>query len=137
MVLQHGDIEGVEFRWDGGESRFMFIDLDASCWAAALDRLYGLDTVVGIATLFRLLALIELIARAEWLRPLFRLGHKDGIVLDPEVLHMAAEQPLTPSARFDAVEFRRRLRDRVEPTSDIKAKGPRIDGRPHRLERRN
>jgi hypothetical protein len=114
MVLQHGDIEGVAFRWEGGESTFLFADLDASCWAAALDRLYGLDNTLGLATLFRLLALIELVARAEWLRPLFRLGHRDGPLPDPDVLHLAAALPLTPSARFDAADFRRRLGDKVE-----------------------
>ncbi|TAK98589.1 MAG: hypothetical protein EPO08_18710 [Rhodospirillaceae bacterium] len=138
MVLQHGDIEGVEFRWDGGESRFMFADLDASCWAAALDRLYGLDTITGIATLFRLLALIELIARAEWLRPLFRLGHKDGVVLDPDVLHLAAAQKLTPSARFDAADFRRALGDRVAPIATgarTEAEDSKANAPPRRLGR--
>jgi hypothetical protein len=119
LVLQLGDIEGVEFRWDSGESIFLFADLDASCWAAAIDRLYGLDNTLGVTTLFRLLALIELVARADWLQPLFRLGHRDGPLLDPEVLHLAATQPLTASARFEATEFRRRLGDKVEQTRAI------------------
>ena len=126
MVLQFGDIEGVEFKWQGGEARFLFADLDASCWAAALDRLYGLESVRGIATLFRLLALIELVARAEWLRPLFQLGHEDGIKLDPTVLQLAAAQPLTPSARFDAASFRSQLGDKVDQSG---AAAPRRLGR--------
>ena len=113
MILQAGDIEGVEFRWAEGNSRFMFADLDASCWAAALDRRYGLDNLRGIAILFRLLALIDLMARAEWLRPLFKIGGADGVAVDADVLRLAAEQPLTPSARFDAAAFRRQLGSRV------------------------
>ena len=113
MVLQPGDIEGVEFRWPGGESRFAFADLDASSWAAALDRRYGLESLRGIAILFRLLALIELMARAEWLRPLFRLGGDEGVKVDPDVLRLAASLPLTASARFDADAFRRMLGSRV------------------------
>jgi len=134
MILQHGDIEGVEFHWDGGESRFMFADLDASCWAAAIDRLYGLDSLTGVATLFRLLALVDIIARAEWLRPLVRLGHKDGIVLDPDVVRLAATQPLTPSARFDADAFRSRLGHRLGNllTSENKASGNARAPRPQR-----
>ena len=113
LLLQAGDIEGVDFRWDGGECRFLFADLDASCWAAALDRLYGLRSPQGISILFRLLALIDLVARAEWIRPLFRLGHVDGVALDREVVQLAAAQPLTASARFDANAFRRCLGERV------------------------
>jgi len=125
LLLQPGDIEGVIFRWDAGEARFMFADLDASCWAAALDRLYGLNSAAGIAVLFRLLALIDLIARAPWIRPLVRLGHRDGILLDPDVVHLAVTQPLTPSARFDADAFRDKLGDRVDPS-----------GKPHKGMRR-
>jgi hypothetical protein len=118
LLLQPGDIEGVEFRWAGGESRFMFADLDASCWAAALDRLYGLESPQGISILFRLLALIDLIARADWLRPLFRLGHADGVILDLEVMTLLASQPLTASARFDAGAVRRALGPRVAQPGD-------------------
>jgi hypothetical protein len=127
VLLQHGDIEGVAFQWEGGESVFMFADLDASCWAAALDRLHGLDNVPGIAALFRLLALVDLIARAPWIRPLVRLGHKDGVSFDPEVMHLAATQPLTPSARFDADAFRRMMGDRVGDKR-LPPKGPGLLG---------
>lgn len=121
MVLQPGDIEGIEFRWPGGDSRFLFADLDASCWAAALDRRYGLESLRGIAILFRLLALIELMARADWLRPLFRIGGEDGVRVDPDVLGLASTLPLTASARFDAGTFRRELGDRVAPQGLITA----------------
>lgn len=122
MVLQPGDIEGIEFRWPGGESRFAFADLDASSWAAALDRRYGLETLRGIAILFRLLALIELMARAEWLRPLFRLGGDEGVKVDPDVLRLAATLPLTASARFDADGFRIQLGSRVTQKGLITAR---------------
>ncbi len=122
MVLQPGDIEGIEFRWPGGESRFAFADLDASSWAAALDRRYGLATLRGIAILFRLLALIELMARAEWLRPLFRLGGDEGVKVDPDVLRLAATLPLTASARFDADRFRIQLGSRVTQKGLITAR---------------
>jgi hypothetical protein len=129
LLLQPGDIEGVIFRWEDGEARFLFADLDASCWAAALDRLYGLNSATGIAVLFRLLALIDLIARAPWIRPLVRLGHRDGVVLDPEVLHLAASRPLTPSARFDADAFKDKLGDRVSPSSGQTPRGTRRLGK--------
>ena len=124
MVLQPGDIQGVEFRWAEGESRFMFADLDGSCWAAALDRRYGLENLRGIAILFRLLALIDLMARADWLRPLFRLGSEDGVWFDPDLLRVAADQPLTASARFDAAEVRRRLGDKVAQTGLLGSMAP-------------
>ena len=113
MVLQPGDIEGVEFRWPEGQARFVFADLDAASWAAALDRLYGLDNLRGLAILFRLLALIDVMARAKWLRPLFRLGQDDGVTVDPDLLRVASAQPLTASARFEAEALRKALGDRV------------------------
>jgi hypothetical protein len=63
--------------------------------------------------LFRLLALIDLMARAAWLRPLFSIGSEDGVRVDPDLLRVAADQPLTASARFDAGEVRRKLGNKV------------------------
>jgi hypothetical protein len=125
MQLQSGDIEGVAFRWPGGEARFLFADLDASCWAAAIDRRYGLDTLAGIAILFRLLALVDLMTRAEWLRPLFRVGGDEGVWIDADLLRLAADMPLTASARLDAAAIRLTLGSKVAqrglpPSADSK-----------------
>ena len=107
LVMEPGDVEGVSFKHKGGtESRFIFADLDAACWAAAVDRTYDLRTVNGVSLLFRLLALIELMAGASWLRPYFSLTAKDGAALDPALLATAASEPLSKTAAFNALSFK-------------------------------
>jgi hypothetical protein len=98
---------GISFRNRHGHvTNFLFDDLDAACWAAAVDRVYGLDTVNGVSVLFRLLALIELMAEAGWLRPYFTLDVRAGASLHPALLATAASEPLLPTAKFDAGRFR-------------------------------
>jgi len=107
LVMDPGDVEGVSFRHrSGDESRFLFADLDAACWAAAVDRAYGLDTINGVSLLFRLLALIEIMSEARWLQPFFSLGGKDGASLHPRLLAAAAAEPLTATARFEMTAFK-------------------------------
>ncbi len=107
LVMEPGDVEGVTFRHkNGAETKFVFADLDAACWAAAVDRTYDLQTVTGLSLLFRLLALIALMADAPWLRPYFSLTAKDGAVLDPLLLATAAAEPLSRGAGFDADTFK-------------------------------
>lgn len=107
LVMEPGDVEGVSFRHkNGAESRFIFADLDAACWAAAIDRTYDLQTTTGVSLLFRLLALIDLMASAPWLRPYFSLTEKDGATLAPLLLAAAASEPLSRAAAFDAASFK-------------------------------
>lgn len=107
LTMAPGDIEGVGFRHrNGAESRFVFSDLDAACWAAAVDRTYDLTTTKGVSLLFRLLALIELMADAPWLRPFYSLTEKDGAALAPALLAAAASEPLNTAAAFDLQKFK-------------------------------
>jgi hypothetical protein len=107
LVMAPGDIEGIGFRGKSGEETiFMFADLDAACWAAAVDRAYGLETTNGVSLLFRLLALIALMSEARWLQAYFSLSGKDGATLNPALLATAASQPLTRTAAFDARAFK-------------------------------
>ncbi len=105
--MEPGDVEGVTFRQkNGAETKFVFADLDAACWAAAVDRTYDLQTITGLSLLFRLLALIELMSKAPWLRPYFSLTAKDGATLDPLLLATAASEQLSNGAGFNALSFK-------------------------------
>lgn len=107
LVTDPSQVEGVSFRHKSGvESKFVFADLDAACWAAAVDRTYDLETITGISLLFRLLALIDLMASAPWLRPYFSLTAKDGAVLDSRLLATAATTPLSTGAAFNPLMFK-------------------------------
>jgi len=97
------------FRFAGDPSLDLLLeDRDARCWAEALDRRIGLDHAEGIATLLRLLALLEVMGRAPWMRALFDIG-REGTLLHPDLLSAAATQPLDGAARFDEEGLRRRL----------------------------
>lgn len=106
------------FRFAGSPSLDLLLeDRDACCWAEALDRRFGLDHAEGMATLLRLLALLEVMGRASWLRGLFDIG-REGTVLHPDLLRAAATQPLDAAARFDEEGLRHRLaRPGLPPTS--------------------
>lgn len=107
LALEPSDMKGVSFRHSSGpESRFLFSDLDAACWAAAIGRICDLRTVAGISLLFRLLALIELMSKADWLRPYFSLRRKDEAILAPALLAAAAREPLSSTAGFDTRAFK-------------------------------
>ncbi|MFC0384092.1 hypothetical protein [Muricoccus vinaceus] len=97
------------FRFAGEPSLDLLLeDRDACCWAEALDRRIGLDHAQGMATLLRLLALLEVMGRASWLRGLFDIG-REGTVLHPDLLRAAASHPLDGAARFDEEGLRNRL----------------------------
>jgi hypothetical protein len=83
-------------------------DRDARCWAEAVDRGADLGTLAGLALCLRLLALVEVMGRAEWLAGMFDVSHQ-GVELHPALLRAAAAMPLDPGARFDAEELRRLL----------------------------
>ncbi len=109
LAEQWGAVRIFRFiRPDGGHSDLVLADRDASCWAGALDRLYGMGTRHGLSLCLRLLALIDLLAQAPWAVPLLRLA-RDGAEPDPALLRAAATEPLTQEARFDETRFRARL----------------------------
>ena len=109
LAQQWGEVRGFRFnRPDGSHTDLALIDRDARCWAAAVDRLVGLGASRGLSLCLRLLALVDLLARAHWARPLFKLA-RDGVEFHPALLRTAASVRLTPDARFDETGFRMRL----------------------------
>lgn len=85
----------------GGERRIVLSDPDALCWAAAVDRLFGLDSEQGVAICFRLLALIAALSAAEWAQHLLEADPEGGLALHPSLLRAAARLPLSDDGRFD------------------------------------
>ena len=108
-------------RW-GPPRRFLFpgtdaagiaiADPDAGCWAEAVDHVFGLDNLPGLAVCLRLLALVEVMGRAGWLAGLFDIT-PGGIELHPALLAAAATMPLDAAARFDEAGLRRLLSRRL------------------------
>jgi hypothetical protein len=95
-------------RPDGSAQELLLADADAACWAEAVDAGHDLGTLSGLSLCLRLLALIEVMTRAHWLRGLFTLA-ADGIELHPALLRAAAAMPLDAAARFDETGLRRLL----------------------------
>ncbi|WP_245216791.1 hypothetical protein [Roseomonas nitratireducens] len=95
-------------RADGSAMEMLLADADAACWAEAVDAVHDLGTVAGLSVCLRLLALIELMTRAQWMRGLFTLG-SEGAELHPALLRAAATLPLDAAARFDETGLRRLL----------------------------
>jgi hypothetical protein len=109
LAEQWGAVRVFRFiRPDGDPSDLVLADRDASCWAAALDTIYGMGTSQGLSLCLRLLALIDLLAQSPWALPLMRLA-PDGADPDPALWRAAAIEPLTREARFDQSGFRARL----------------------------
>jgi hypothetical protein len=102
-------IRGFRFRQpDGTHTELALADRDARCWAGAVDGMVGMGTSYGLSLCLRLLALVDLLARARWALPLARL-ERDGAALHPSLLRTAAITPLTAEARFDEARFRASL----------------------------
>ncbi len=102
-------IRGFRFRRaDGRITDLVLADPDACCWVGAVDRLAGLGSRQGLSLCLRLLALVDLLARAPWTASLCRLA-RDGAELDPRLLRLAAVAPLSAEARFDEAAFRAAL----------------------------
>jgi hypothetical protein len=98
-------------RFHRGEGRYTDLaltDRDAACWAGAVDQLIGLNTSYGLSLCLRLLALIDLLASAEWAAPLLALqaGHAR---LHPDLVRLAATTTLTAEARFDPQRIQHNL----------------------------
>jgi hypothetical protein len=108
-----GDIKGTTraFRFnrpDGTHTDLALSDRDARCWVAAIERTVGLRSTNGLSLCMRLLALVDLLASAAWVRSMCHLA-RDGAEFHPALLHAAASQPLTAEARFDEAKLRMRL----------------------------
>ena len=103
-----GAPRGFTFRRpEGGDLSLALTDRDARCWAAAVERRAGLSTRAGISLLLRLLALVDLLARAPWLQHIPR--GSDGADLPVALLAAAATVDLTDDARFDETALQSRL----------------------------
>jgi hypothetical protein len=95
-------------RPDGSVQELLLTDADAACWAEAVDAAHDLGTLTGLSVCLRLLALIEVMTRAPWMRGLYHLG-KGGAELHPALLRAAAALPLDAAARFDETRLKRHL----------------------------
>ncbi len=82
-----------------GADPIALTDPDAACWAEAMSRHVGLDTLPGWALTLRLLALVEAMGRHAWLRGLFTIG-PGGAEFHPALLAAAAQAPLDATGRF-------------------------------------
>lgn len=92
-------------REDGTVTELALTDRDARCWAAGVERVAGLQTSYGASLCLRLLALVDLLARAPWAARL--LAFEAGLArLHPALLRLAASTPLSAEARFDEARFR-------------------------------
>jgi hypothetical protein len=109
LAERQGAVRGFRFnRPDGSHTDLALADRDARCWVGAVDLTVGIATANGLSLCLRLLALIDLLARAPWARSLLHLA-RDGAEFHPALLKAAASQPLTRDARFDETGFRTRL----------------------------
>lgn len=95
-------------RADGASTDLALADTDAACWAEAVDATAGLSNLPGMALCLRLLALVEVLGRAPWMRGFFAIG-AEGAEFHPALLRAAAEMPLDAAARFDERALRRLL----------------------------
>jgi hypothetical protein len=104
-----GATRGFRFRRaDGSVVDLALADRDATCWAGAVDGTVGLTSSYGLSVCLRLLALVDLLARADWATPFCRL-EPDGAELDATLLRAAATAPLNADLRFEETPFRARL----------------------------
>jgi hypothetical protein len=109
LAERQGAVRGFRFnRPDGSHTDLALADRDARCWVGAVDLTVGIASTNGLSLCLRLLALIDLLARAPWARSLLHLA-RDGAEFHPALLNAAASQPLTRDARFDETGFRTRL----------------------------
>ena len=76
----------------------------------------GMQTSYCLSLCLRLLALVDLLARASWTAELFRIG-RTGTAFHPALLSAAATAQLTSDARFDETGFRARLAGLSGPSS--------------------
>jgi len=70
-----------------------------------VDAMVGLGNLYGLSLCLRLLALVDLLARARWADGLYKMHHGEA-EMDAQLLRLAAAARLTPQAGFDADGFR-------------------------------
>ncbi len=90
------------FRFSGPDGETLDLalaDEDACCWAGAVDVTAGISSLYGLSLCLRLLALVDLLARAPWTGGLCRIG-RAGAALDPALVRTAATTPLTAPGRL-------------------------------------
>lgn len=124
-----GAFRGFRFmRPDGTHTELALADRDACCWVGAVDLAFGIGNPHGLSVCLRLLALIDLLARSSWVRPLVHLA-RDGADLHPALLRIAAIHPLTEHGRFDETGFRAHLSRHVAVAHlESPAPEPRLTG---------
>ncbi|MBD0273774.1 MAG: hypothetical protein ICV73_17830 [Acetobacteraceae bacterium] len=122
-VARHGAVQRqwgtprfLRFAQQGGRepTEIAIADPDAGAWTEAIDRVFGLETLMGLSLCLRLLALIEVLTRAARLEPFFDVT-SDGVELHPSLLAAAAVLPLDSAARFDETALVKRLSFRMLP----------------------
>jgi hypothetical protein len=101
---------------DGSTLDLALADEDACCWAGAVDHTTGMQTTYGLSLCLRLLALVDLLARAPWVGEHCRIA-RAGATLDPLLVRTAATAPLTNQAGFDESLFRARIGRRSAPSA--------------------
>ncbi len=115
IAADWGVSRGFRFRRaDGSVVDLALADRDAACWAGAVDLTVGLSSSYGLSLCLRLLALVDLLARAPWAAAFCRLA-RDGAELEPVLLGAAASAQLDAELRFDEAWFRARLAPRALP----------------------
>ena len=103
-----GVVRGFRFQREGSDAPprdLLLADMHGASWAEAVDGLIGLRSLYGLSLCLRLLALVDLLARARWADGLYRM-HQGEAELDAGLLRLAAIARLTPQAGFDAAAFR-------------------------------
>ena len=95
--------------------RIAIADPDAGAWTEAIDRAFGLHTLTGLSLCLRLLALVEVLARAARLEPFFDVTPA-GVDLHPSLLAAAAALPLDHEARLDETALVERWRPKALPS---------------------
>lgn len=103
---------------DGSLTELALHDRDARCWAGAVELTIGLQTLQSLSICLRLLALVDLLARARWADSLCQV-RRGGAELHPALLRAAACAELTNEARFDETRFRAGLAVLSGPTGAI------------------
>lgn len=107
-------------RADGSALDLALGDRDACCWASGVDGTVGMRDGYGLSICLRLLALIDLLARAPWAGTLVALK-RDGAAIAPALMQAAATQSLTGEGRFDEHGLRARLAPPPRLAAEVQA----------------
>lgn len=99
---------GLRFCFRGKDDAMIELalhDRDARCWAGAVEVTTGLTTLYGLSLGLRLLALVDLLARARWPDEWCQV-RRGGAELRRALLRAAATAELTNDARSDETRLR-------------------------------